>query len=85
LYVFHQPAFVTPTDTYPYNQDDDGFIVYESRAIARYIAEKYADQGTKLLPTEFVSRIRFEQAASIEQNIFHPYAMGVVHEKVGKL
>lgn len=32
--------------------DDDGFIVFESRAIAKYIAKKYASQGTPLMPTD---------------------------------
>jgi len=64
--------------------DDGGFIVYESRAIARYVAEKYADQGTKLIPTDFKSRILFEQAASVEQNSFHPHASGIAYERLGK-
>jgi glutathione S-transferase len=32
--------------------EDNGFFVYESRAIAKYIAKKYAAQGTKLYPDE---------------------------------
>jgi glutathione S-transferase len=32
--------------------DDDGFLVYESRAICKYIARKYAEKGTRLMPDE---------------------------------
>lgn len=32
--------------------EDDGYSVYESRAIVKYIAKKYAGQGTKLIPDD---------------------------------
>ncbi|KAJ7486766.1 glutathione S-transferase [Mycena latifolia] len=57
--------------------DDDGFILYESRAICRYLAEKYAEQGTPLIPTTLKDKALFEQAASIEFANFTPPATKV--------
>lgn len=66
--------------------DDDGFIVYESRAIARYLATKYADQGTPLLPdpSDLKALAILDQAISVEVNNFEPYACGITKEKVFK-
>ncbi|KAJ7503622.1 thioredoxin-like protein [Mycena galericulata] len=64
--------------------DDDGFIVYESRAIARYLAEKYVDRGPALIPTDLKKRTMFEQAAAVESANFHPQIAKVLMEKLGK-
>ncbi|KAF7352077.1 Glutathione S-transferase [Mycena venus] len=60
--------------------DDDGFIVYESRAICRYLAEKYADKGTALLAKNLKERAIFEQAASVEFANFYPAVTKVARE-----
>ncbi|PFH48301.1 hypothetical protein AMATHDRAFT_65781 [Amanita thiersii Skay4041] len=79
------PAFLEkqPFGQAPYI-DDDGFILYESRAICRYIATKYASQGTPLIPTDPKANALFEQAASIELSNFDAYAAPAVYEKVFK-
>jgi len=79
------PEYLTkqPFGQVPY-LDDDGFIVYESRAIGRYIARKYADKGPKLIPD--VSNIQewaiFEQIASVEQANYDPYVSGITAQRV---
>jgi glutathione S-transferase len=60
--------------------DDDGFIVIESRAICRYIANKYKDQGTDLIPSESKRYGTFEQGAYFETNEFDPNASALVAE-----
>ncbi|KAJ7134040.1 glutathione S-transferase [Mycena crocata] len=65
--------------------DDDGFILFECRAICRYLAEKYPDQGTrKLVPTDLKAKALFEQGASIEFANFHPYASKIYMEGLSK-
>ncbi|KAJ7837413.1 glutathione S-transferase [Mycena olivaceomarginata] len=62
--------------------DDDGFILFESRAICRYIVAKYPD--CKLIPTDPRKNALFEQAASIELCNFEFYAGTAVFESRGK-
>ncbi|KAJ3560689.1 hypothetical protein NP233_g10674 [Leucocoprinus birnbaumii] len=63
--------------------DDEGFTLYESRAICRYLDAKYTT-GTKLVPQDLKARALFEQAASIEQSNFDSIAAPLAWEKVIK-
>ncbi|KAJ7190667.1 glutathione S-transferase [Mycena pura] len=64
--------------------DDDGFILYESRAVCRYLAEKYPDQGPKLVPAGLKEKARFEQAASVELAHLYPAVLKVAAEVSAK-
>ncbi|KAF7359786.1 hypothetical protein MVEN_00703700 [Mycena venus] len=48
--------------------DDSGFILYETRAICRYLAANYSASG--LIPTEPKTNALFEQATSVELTHF---------------
>ncbi|KAJ6560939.1 glutathione S-transferase [Mycena sp. CBHHK59/15] len=69
----------------PLGQNDDGFFVYESRAICRYIEDKYPNQGTKLAPSDVQGKALFEQAASVEYSNFDPFYSKAVAEMLFKL
>jgi glutathione S-transferase len=66
------------------SKDDDGFILYESRAITRYLIKKYPNQGTHLISNDPKSEALFEQAASIEAFNFTTFVTPIVVEKVFK-
>ncbi len=61
--------------------DDDGFEMFESRAIARYIAEK---AGSPLVPRDLKARAKMEQWISVETSELSVHAMKFVYEHVFK-
>lgn len=58
--------------------DDDGFELYESRAIIRYLDAKLP--GTSLTPKDLRDRARMEQWIGVEQSYFSPPAMKAILE-----
>ncbi|THH26709.1 hypothetical protein EUX98_g7476 [Antrodiella citrinella] len=75
-----------PFGEIPYLKDlDNSLILYESRAIGRYLVNKYdPDNKTGLLPRDGIAAAKFEQAASVEFAKFDPSAMGLTRELVLK-
>lgn len=75
-----------PSRTCPYMtgfQDDNGFILYESRAIARYLEENYPG-GPGLIPSDSKQRALFDQAAASKASNFDHYCSPLVFEAVVK-
>jgi len=64
--------------------DDDGFILYESKAISYYIASKYADQGTPLLPTGVEATALYQQAVFAQISHIDEHARKAVVEIYSK-
>ncbi|KLO14541.1 glutathione S-transferase [Schizopora paradoxa] len=59
--------------------DDDGFILFESRAISRYLSTVHASGN--LIPKEAKENAIFEQAVSIEQSNFDPFTTVLARER----
>jgi glutathione S-transferase len=72
-------------DRQPFGQipaiDDDGFALFESRAIARYISGK---AESPLIPKNPQARATMEQWISVEQSNFSPNAMKFIYQYVFK-
>jgi glutathione S-transferase len=56
--------------------DDEGFALYESRAMARYLNDKGSG---KLVPTDPKARALMEEWISIETSNFTPHAMKFIY------
>jgi len=67
-----------PFGVIPVFEDDDGFQLYESRAIIRYLDAKLS--GPSLTPSDLKARARMEQWISVEQSNFSNNAMKIVME-----
>ncbi len=73
-HLARQPFGVVPS------LDDDGFALYESRAMCRYLDEVLP--GAKLTPSTAKERGLMEQWISVEQSYFTTSAMKVIQQAV---
>uniref|UniRef100_A0A0E0FYE7 glutathione transferase n=1 Tax=Oryza nivara TaxID=4536 RepID=A0A0E0FYE7_ORYNI len=75
-----QPHFLAlnPFGQIPVLQDGDE-VLYESRAINRYIATKYKAEGADLLPAE-ASPAKLEVWLEVESHHFYPAISGLVFQ-----
>jgi len=64
--------------------DDNGFIVYESRAIAQYLADKSGEKGEKIFPKDLKKRAIIQQQISVEVSNFNGAVQPLVSEAMFK-
>jgi len=55
------------------------FVLYESRAICRYIDEKY-QTGNSLIPKDIKARAKMEQWISVETSDVTPHLMSLIYQ-----
>ncbi|KAF7366393.1 Glutathione S-transferase [Mycena sanguinolenta] len=76
----------TPSPRYPTSKTT-GFILYECRAIARYLVAAYPNDGPALVPAAGAgvkAHAIFEQAMSVEAFNFEPIVGGILWERLYK-
>ena len=73
-FLVHQPFGVVPV------LDDEGFELYESRAIIRYLDVKFPTPS--LTPKDAKAHAKMEQWTSVEYSYFAPAAMKVIYQKL---
>jgi glutathione S-transferase len=81
------PEFVAaaPFGNVPVLYLEDGTAMYESRAIARFLAVKYSSQGPDLSPEYSKDPKGFallEQALAVENMKFDPYASSLIYQRL---
>ncbi|KAF8178147.1 glutathione S-transferase [Mycena galopus ATCC 62051] len=67
--------------------EDNGFVVYESRAISRYLVAAYPNEGPPLVPAAGAGvkvHALFEQAISVEAFNFDPTVAAILLERLYK-
>ncbi|CAI7882969.1 unnamed protein product [Closterium sp. NIES-54] len=64
--------------------EDEDVELFESRAIARYIADKYAEQGTNLLGSTLKERALVNLWLEVESQNYNPPVLGLLAEKIYK-
>lgn len=85
LYCEFSPQPLSYPSELNYNhKDDNGFILYESRAISRYLEETYSNQGIKLLPSDPKKRAVVDQAIFNEVCNFDRFSLQIAMEVLGK-
>lgn len=72
---------LNPFGQIPVLQDDD-FTIFESRAITRYLAEKYANQGTPLLGKTLKEKALVNQWLEVESQQYDRPVAEVVRQVV---
>jgi len=61
---------------------DGDYGLFESRAICRYLDDRFANQGPKLIPTDLRQRGKMEQWCSVEHAAFTPDMIGLIRQRV---
>ncbi|CAI5495798.1 unnamed protein product [Closterium sp. Naga37s-1] len=64
--------------------EDEDVELFESRAIARYVADKYSEQGTNLLGSNLKERALVNLWLEVESQNYNPPISGLIAEKIFK-